>query len=55
MPGKRVTLYLLRVVDIARVRYIKVKGAVTPDGHRLKQYFAMRNKATNISLVQSII
>ncbi len=52
--GKIVTLYLLRMVDIARVRYIKIKGAATPYDHRFKQYFAMRNKATNFRLVQPI-
>ncbi len=46
-----VSLHLLRMVDIARVRYIKIKGEATPYDHRFKQYFAMRNKATNIRLV----
>lgn len=49
--SEMVTLHLLRMVDIARVRYIKIKGEATPYDHRFKQYFAMRNKATNIRLV----
>lgn len=53
--GKMVTLHLLRMVDITRVRYIKIKGSATPYDHRFKQYFAMRNKATNIRLVQPTI
>jgi hypothetical protein len=31
--GKTVVLDLLRMVDIARVRYIKIKGNATPHGH----------------------
>ncbi len=42
---------LLRMVDIARVRYIKIKGAANPYDHAYNQYFAMRNKASNIPLV----
>jgi RNA-directed DNA polymerase len=49
--GKKVVLFLLRMVDIARVRYIKIKGDATPYDPKYKQYFAMRNKATNIRLV----
>jgi RNA-directed DNA polymerase len=49
--GKTVVLYLQRMVDIARVRYIKIKGEATPYDSRYWQYFAMRNKATNIRLV----
>lgn len=44
-------LDLLRMVDIARVRYIKIKGDANPYDREYSQYFAMRNKATNISLV----
>jgi RNA-directed DNA polymerase len=49
--SEMVTLHLLRMVDIARVRYIKIKGEANPYDYRFKQYFAMRNKATNIRLV----
>ncbi len=53
--GKTVILDLLRMVDIARVRYISIKGEATPYHHEYKWYFAMRSKATNIRLVQPII
>jgi RNA-directed DNA polymerase len=48
--GKLVVLDLLRMVDIARVRYIKIKADANPYDHNYKQYFAMRCKASNIRL-----
>lgn len=44
-------LDLLRMVDIARVRYIKIKGDANPYDREYNRYFAMRNKASNIRLV----
>ncbi len=43
-------LDLLRMVDIARVRYIKIKGHANPYDPKYNQYFAMRSKASNIRL-----
>ena len=48
--GAIVTLDLLRMVDIVRVRYIKIKGKETPYDPIYNQYFAMRSKASNIRL-----
>ncbi len=45
--GKPITLDLIKMVDIARVRYIKIKGQATPYDPKYKQYFAMRSKASN--------
>jgi RNA-directed DNA polymerase len=53
--GAIVTLDLLRMVDIVRVQYIKIKGKATPYDQTYNQYFAMRSKASNIRLTQSII
>lgn len=55
LTGTPVTLDLLRMVDIARVRYIKIKGKATPYDPQYNQYFAMRSKASNIRLTESII
>ncbi len=44
-------LDLLRMVDIARVRYIKIKGNANPYDHVYNRCFAMRSKASNIRLV----
>ncbi|MCP3889809.1 MAG: hypothetical protein GY702_13190 [Desulfobulbaceae bacterium] len=48
--GATATLDLLRMVDIVRVRYIKIKGKATPYDPTYNQYFAMRSKASNIRL-----
>lgn len=53
--GEIATLYLLRMVDIVRVQYIKVKGKATPFDPTYNQYFAMRSKASNFRLTQTII
>jgi len=55
LTGTPVTLDLLRMVDIARVRYIKIKGKATPYDPQYRQYFAMRSKASNIRLATPII
>jgi RNA-directed DNA polymerase len=52
ITGNKATVYLLRMVDVARVRYIKIKGHATPYDPTYKQYFVMRSKASNIRLVQ---
>ncbi len=49
--GATCILVLLRMVDIARVRYIKIKGDANPYDREYNQYFAMRSKANNIRLV----
>ncbi len=48
--GKTVVLDLLRMVDIARVRYIKIKAKQLRMITSINGYFAMRNKASNIRL-----
>ena len=53
--GKPVTLDLIRMVDIARVQYIKIKGQATPYDPKYKRYFAMRSKASNIRLTEPTI
>ncbi len=46
--GATLILDILRMVEIARVRYIKIKGDANPYDRKYSQYFAMRNKADNI-------
>ena len=53
--GKPVTLDLIRMVDIARVQYIKIKGKTTPYDPKYNQYFAMRSKASNIRLTEPTV
>jgi RNA-directed DNA polymerase len=53
--GATVTLDLLHMVDIFRVRYIKIKGKATPYDPVYNQYFAMWSKASNIRLKSTII
>ncbi len=53
--GATATLDLLRMVDIVRVQYIKIKGKSTPYDPTYNQYFAMRSKASNFRLTQTII